>query len=86
MQIAPASLDQILSKLLPARLERLLIGIPLYRLTVGTKNAQLVSFITEARSHFARQVLSTSMEQPDHDCHLPASSMGAGGCPAETSL
>ena len=72
MHIAPARLDEILTELFPAGLEGLHVGIPLNRLTIRPKNAELVTFVAQACPHFARQILSTSMEQPDHDCHLPA--------------
>ena len=66
MEIAPARCLQILTQLLPARLEALHVGIPLDRLTIGAEHAQLVALVPQARSDLTRQVLATPLEQPDH--------------------
>ena len=45
MHIAPACVDEVLAQLFPPRLEGLDVWIPLDRLTIRPKNAELVTLV-----------------------------------------
>jgi hypothetical protein len=66
MQIAPARRLEVLTQLVPSGFQTLDVGIPLDRLAVRAQQAQLVAFVPKARPDFARQVLSSPLEEPDH--------------------